>query len=85
MFDIITAIVEKLTPFATLIALLGIYYKIRFRFEKTERGDQARKSENTMIIRGLFACLDGLHQQGCNGAVTKCHKELEEYLIDKRE
>ena len=85
MLDTIATIAGKLAPVATLLALIGIYYTVRSRFEKTERGEKARHKENTMIIKALFACLDGLHQQGCNGEVTKCHKELNDYIIDKRE
>lgn len=85
MIDVIASIVGWATPIVTLLSILGVYYSIRARFEKTERGERMRHAENALILKALFACLDGLHQQGCNGAVTKCHKELENYLIEKRE
>jgi hypothetical protein len=44
----------------------------------------ARKEENTLIIKGLFAALDGLHQQGANGCVTKSRTELQEYIVKHR-
>lgn len=42
------------------------------------------------IIQGLFACLDGLKQNGANGEVTKSYNTIQEYLIrretiDKRD
>ena len=44
---------------------------------------QEVKAEQYVIIECLKAILDGLHQQGCNGAVTKAIKELDEYLNER--
>lgn len=44
----------------------------------------ARKEENTLILRGLFASLDGLHQLGANGNVTDSRAELQAYLFRNR-
>lgn len=38
--------------------------------------------ERRMLLKGVFACLDGLHQKGCNGRVTKAHNELNNYIIN---
>lgn len=38
------------------------------------------KKEDTIVIYALRACLDGLHQQGCNGEVTKAKDMIDEYL-----
>lgn len=40
------------------------------------------KKENSLICRGLFACLDGLEQLGCNHTVPTTKKELEDYIND---
>lgn len=41
------------------------------------------KKENSLICKGLFACLDGLEQLGCNHTVPNTKKELEDYINDK--
>lgn len=41
---------------------------------------QEIKAEQYVIIDCLKAILDGLHQQGCNGAVTEAINGLDEYL-----
>ncbi|MBQ8533478.1 MAG: hypothetical protein IJ462_01430 [Clostridia bacterium] len=38
--------------------------------------------ERRMLLKGVFACLDGLHQKGCNGQVTHAHNELNNYIIN---
>lgn len=34
-----------------------------------------------VLCKGVYASLDGLHQQGCNGMVTETHKEFQEMLF----
>lgn len=36
-----------------------------------------------VLCKGVYASLDGLHQQGCNGMVTETHRELREMLFGK--
>lgn len=48
---------------------------------KNEMGDS--KQERTVLLQGLLACLKGLQEQGCNGAVKKGIEDIEEYLIKK--
>lgn len=44
---------------------------------------QEVKAEQYVIIDCLKAVLDGLHQQGCNGAVTKAIRDLDKYLNER--
>ncbi len=48
-----------------------------------ERGAH-RKQDAEMTLRGLLACLEGLHEQGCNGRVTSAMTELTQYIIKSR-
>lgn len=41
---------------------------------------KALKDEQSVIVFGLLACLKGLQEQGCNGAVTKAITKLEDHL-----
>ena len=34
-----------------------------------------------VLCKGVYASLDGLHQQGCKGMVTETHKEFQEMLF----
>ena len=48
---------------------------------------EARLTESAgamqVLCKGVYASLDGLKQQGCNGLVTQAHKELQEMLFGK--
>jgi len=50
------------------------------RVANLERENKSIKKENTLVIYALGACLDGLHQQGCNGKVTKAIEKIEKYI-----
>lgn len=87
MEQFMTEVGEVVRVWGTLSVLGGIlalFYNIRKRFEGMESDKVARKEENRLILRGLFACLDGLHQKECNGEVTRCHQELLLYLTEHR-
>lgn len=47
-----------------------------------EEMEESRK-ERSVICFALLACLDGLIQNGANGAVTKAHERLEKHLNKK--
>jgi predicted histidine transporter YuiF (NhaC family) len=38
------------------------------------------RKEQAIICYALLACLDGLHQLGANGNVTKAHEALEKHI-----
>ena len=38
------------------------------------------KEEQTLIVHGVLACLQGLQEKGCNGPVTKAIEKIETYL-----
>lgn len=49
----------------------------------TEAKIQELKADMFIITKSLSAVLDGLKQQGCNGAVSEAKKELDAFLMDK--
>ena len=49
----------------------------------TEAKIQELKSDMLILTRSISAILDGLKQQGCNGAVTKAKEDLDQFLIGK--
>lgn len=48
--------------------------------KKQAEDTQAMQDELCLISYAMLACLDGLKQQGCNGAVTEAHNKLEKHL-----
>lgn len=50
------------------------------RVTDLEHENHSIKKENTLVIYALGACLDGLHQKGCNGKVTEAMNKLSKYI-----
>lgn len=48
--------------------------------KKQAEDTKAVQDELCLISYALLACLDGLKQQGCNGAVTEAHTKMEKHL-----
>ena len=50
------------------------------RVAELEKQNQSINKESALIIYALGACLNGLHQQGCNGEVTKAIEKINKYI-----
>ena len=50
------------------------------RITELEKENHNIKKENALVIYALGACLDGLHQQGCNGKVTEAMDRISKYI-----
>ncbi len=69
---------------AVVGAFLFGAFRLLMRLEKLEKQMAHRKEDVEHILKALLACLDGLHQQGANGNVTKQLAELDAYMIESR-
>lgn len=50
------------------------------RITALEKENHNIKKENALVIYALGACLDGLHQKGCNGKVTEAMERISKYI-----
>lgn len=77
--------------FGLLSAVLGVIsvivgaivaaVKLIQRLAAVERRLDDMAGSYRVLCKGVYASLDGLHQQGCNGMVTETHKEFQEMLF----
>lgn len=68
------------------VALVSYLRKIFGWFEKQEVQDREIKEikeEQTILTKGILACLKGLKEQGCDGPVTEAIGEIETHLNKK--
>lgn len=77
-------VVSIITIATALLGVATYVANLAYRFKKLERQAEHRKEDTKIILSSLLACLDGLHQQGANGIVTKTKAELEQYIIKSR-
>lgn len=71
---------------AAIVAIFGYYNKIYKFVEQQKEQDKeikGMKEELTILTYGVLACLKGLREQGCNGAVTEAIEKTEKFLNQK--
>lgn len=81
-FELLSRILGAL---ATIGGLIAMGYKFHQRFKRMEETVERSGKTHRVLMEGLYACLDGLHQQGCNGNVTKALNMLHEHLFGEME
>ena len=89
-FNIIISVASLITAIGIIYGCIKAYVK---QIEKWNAYDDQIKSieiqiqglrdEQYMQTHVLWAALDGLHQLGCNGEVTKTRTELNDWLNKK--
>lgn len=62
--------------------LLAGVINLIIRFRKLEKHDKQDHETQIVILEALFAVLDGLKQQGCNGPVTEAREKLRKRVIE---
>ncbi len=72
---------------ASVITALGVIFGAVFAFhnwllkrEKNDKDIKSIKEEQSILTKGVLACLKGLKEQGCNGPVTEAIEVIEEYV-----
>lgn len=76
-------VVTTATVVGAGVALVTYFVKVIRWVDKQKKQDSdivTIKSEQTLIIHGLLACLKGLKEQGCNGPVTEAIDNIENYI-----
>ena len=67
----------------TIGGIVIAFFRFYRRFERLE--DKVKQDDTLLkaLCRGVFACLDGLHQMGCNGEVSKAIELLRDKIIEE--
>lgn len=80
-------VVEIIITTASVVTALGVIFGILFAFfkwlMKRDKNDveiREIKEEQTILTKGVLACLKGLKEQGCDGPVTAAIAEIEDHI-----
>ena len=80
-------VVEIIITTASVVTALGVIFGIIFAFfkwlMKRDKNDveiREIKEEQTILTKGVLACLKGLKEQGCDGPVTAAIVEIEDHI-----
>lgn len=78
-----------ITVAAVIAAIVAIarYYNKGYDFVKQSKDNEKEikdiKQEQEILTYGILACLKGLREQGCDGAVTEAIAKFEDHLNKK--
>lgn len=79
--------VEIIVTVASVIAALGVIlglfitiHKWVLKQNKQDDDISSIKEEQSILTKGVLACLKGLKEQGCDGPVTTAIVEIEDHL-----
>ena len=81
--ELITTIAGIVTGLAAIFGAIFAVYRWYLRQKQQDVSIADLEAENTILCRGMLACLDGLIQLGANHIVPKIKNELEKHLNKK--
>ncbi len=76
----LTTIAATITALGVIFGAIFAVHKWFLKQEKQDKDIKAIKEEQTVLTQGVLACLQGLHEQGCNGPVTATIEKIETHL-----
>ena len=76
----ISTLAATITALGVIFGAIFAVYKWFLKQEKQDKDIKAIKEEQTILTQGILACLQGLHEQGCNGPVTAAITRIETHL-----
>lgn len=78
--QIIITIASVITALGVIFGVIFACYRWYLKNEKQDVAIKDIKEEQSILTKGVLACLKGLKEQGCNGPVTHAIEELEEHI-----
>ena len=78
--QLILLIASVITAFGVIFGAVFSFHNWILKREKNDTDIKAIKEEQSILTRGVVACLKGLKEQGCNGPVTEAIQDIEEYV-----
>lgn len=76
----ISTLAATITALGVIFGAIFAVYKWFLKQEKQDKDIKAIKEDQTILTQGILACLQGLHEQGCNGPVTAAIERIETHL-----
>ena len=86
-FAVISAIIGIVALFAKCVRWMDKQNKQDDKIQALEKRHEEDirhiKKEQTLLVEGILACLQGLQEKGCNGPVTEAIAKYQTYLNQK--
>ena len=76
----ITALAATITALGVVFGAVFGIYRWFLKQEKQDKDIKSVKEEQSVLVHGVLACLQGLREQGCNGPVTAAIEQIENHI-----
>jgi hypothetical protein len=76
----ITALAATITALGVVFGAVFGIYRWFLKQEKQDKNIKSIKEEQSVLVHGVLACLQGLREQGCNGPVTAAIEQIENHI-----
>lgn len=78
--EIIITVASVITALGVILGLFITIHKWVLKQNKQDDDIASIKKEQSILTKGVLACLKGLKEQGCDGPVTIAITEIENHL-----
>jgi len=76
----ITALAATITALGVVFGAVFGIYRWFLKQEKQDKDIKSIQEEQTVLVHGVLACLQGVREQGCNGPVTAAIEQIENHI-----
>lgn len=81
--ETVSAIASIITSLVIIFGAIFAVYRWYLKQEKQDKDIKTIKEEQTILTKGVLACLKGLKEQGCDGPVTEAITDIEAHLNEQ--
>ena len=78
--EIIVTVASVITALGVILGLFITIHKWVLKQNKQDDDISSIKEEQSILTKGVLACLKGLKEQGCDGPVTVAIAEIEDHI-----
>ena len=78
--QLILTIASVITALGVILGAVFALHNWLLKREKNDADIKAIKEEQSILTKGVLACLKGLKEQGCNGPVTEAIETIEDHI-----
>ena len=78
--QVILTIASVITALGVILGAVFAFHNWLLKREKNDTDIKAIKEEQSILTKGVLACLKGLKEQGCNGPVTEAIETIEDHI-----
>lgn len=78
--EVIIIVASVITALGVILGLFITIHKWVLKQNKQDDDISSIKKEQSILTKGVLACLKGLKEQGCDGPVTTAIVEIEDHI-----